>query len=62
MAEINDFGWVFIYVCAFGISDFFVKKFIKNPSILLLYYLLIGLIGIFLLFINIKLNYDFYND
>lgn len=62
MVEINDFGWVFIYVFAFGISDFFVKKFIKTPSILLLYYLFIGLIGIFLLFQNIKLNEHFYTD
>ena len=26
MFNYEDIGWVFIYVCAFGFSDFFVKK------------------------------------
>ena len=46
MFNYEDIGWVFIYVCAFGFSDFFVQKFIKNDLNYLFYYLLIGIIGI----------------
>jgi len=46
MFNYEDIGWVFIYVCAFGFSDFFVKKFIKNEINYLFYYILIGIIGI----------------
>ena len=28
-----DFGWLFIYISAFGINDFLVRKFIKTDSI-----------------------------
>ena len=46
MFNYEDIGWVFIYVCAFGFSDFFVKKVIKNDINYLFYYILIGVIGI----------------
>lgn len=46
MFNYEDIGWVFIYVCAFGFSDFFVKKVIKNDINYLFYYILIGIIGI----------------
>lgn len=45
----NEFGWVFIYIFAFGISDFILKKYLKTDTIYLLYYLIIGFIGIYLL-------------
>ena len=32
MFNYEDIGWVFIYVCAFGFSDYFVKKFIKKKQ------------------------------
>lgn len=44
-----DTGWVFIYVFAFGISDLIVKKFIKTDFTYILYYLCIGLIGLYLM-------------
>jgi len=42
----NELGWVFIYVCAFGFSDLFVKKYIKSEKLYILYYIIIGIIGI----------------
>ena len=44
-----DFGWVLIYVFAFGISDIFVKNYIRSDIILIFYYILIGIIGIYIL-------------
>ena len=45
MNHYDEIGWVFIYVFAFGISDFIIKKFIKSKYIYLLYYILLGIIG-----------------
>ena len=49
-----DFGWLFLYISAFGISDFLVKKFIKSDSIYVYYYIIIGIIGLYLLSNNSK--------
>ena len=46
MFNYEDIGWVFIYVCAFGFSDYFVKKFIKKETKYLLYYAFTGILGI----------------
>ena len=48
-----EFGWVLIYIFAFGISDLFVKHNIYNDSYKIIYYLFIGLFGYYLL--NLKL-------
>jgi len=45
MNNTDEIGWVFIYVFAFGISDYIVKMFIKSDLVYLLYYLLLALIG-----------------
>ena len=45
----GEIGWVFIYLFAFGISDFINKKYLKNDNSYLIYYLLIGSIGFYLL-------------
>ena len=55
MVDFDEFGWVLIYVFAFGISDYFVKKYIKTDLAYILYYLLIGFIGLFILFRNLNL-------
>ena len=49
MDNYDQIGWVFIYVFAFGISDFIIKIFVKSESIYLLYYLLIGIIGMLII-------------
>ena len=46
----NDIGWVIIYLFAFGISDLIVKKYIQTDTIYILYYLLLGCIGFYLVF------------
>jgi hypothetical protein len=45
-----EFGFVFLYVAAFGFSDFFVKYMKLTGMSYLLYYLLIGCIGMYLLY------------
>lgn len=45
---IKEYGWVLIYICAFGISDYIVKKYITSDYSLL-YYLVIGSIGYYIL-------------
>ena len=45
----GEIGWVFIYIFAFGISDFILKKFFKKDIFYLFYYLLVGTIGFYLL-------------
>ena len=50
MEVMNDFGWVIIYVSAFGISDYVVKKYIKSDIMYLFYYLLLGCIGLYFIF------------
>lgn len=46
---LGEVGWVFIYVFAFGISDLFIKHFVKNDYINLIYFVCIGIVGIFML-------------
>ena len=48
----NDFGWVMLYIVAFGISDLIVKKYIKTDSAYVLYYLSLGCIGYYIVFYN----------
>lgn len=43
---IEEVGYVFLYVAAFGFSDFFVKKANLTNSKYLLYYFFILLIGL----------------
>ena len=45
----NEIGWVFIYIFGFGISDYIVKKYIKKDIFYISYYLLMGIIGLYIL-------------
>ena len=45
----REIGWVFIYVFAFGINDYIIKKYIQKDIYYLFYYLLIGFIGYFII-------------
>lgn len=48
MVNLHDIGWIFIYVFAFGISDFLVKKYVKTDSMYISYYLFLGCIGFYI--------------
>jgi hypothetical protein len=45
----TEFGYVLIYLAAFGISDYFVKK-INNDLLSMIYYILLGTIGVLIIF------------
>tara|TARA_Y100000022_G_C13065137_1_gene290764 strand:- start:461 stop:616 length:156 start_codon:yes stop_codon:yes gene_type:complete len=49
----NEVGWVLIYIFAFGVSDYFVKKYIKENFTYLVYYIIVGLIGAFIIIKNL---------
>ena len=49
---LSDFGFIFLYVAAFGFSDYFVKITKITGFKYLIYYLLIGLIGFGILYEN----------
>jgi len=51
-----EFGWILIYVCIFGYSDYFVKNYCKSINIYLLYYFMTGVIGIFIITLHSKKN------
>jgi ABC-type Mn2+/Zn2+ transport system permease subunit len=53
----NEIGWVFIYISAFGLSEYFVKKYLHEDIIVILYYSLIFSIGIWCLY---KSNFNRY--
>lgn len=48
----SEIGWVLIYVFAFGISDFFIKKFVSSNFVYIYYYICIGLVGSFIIYYN----------
>ena len=48
----SEFGFIFLYVAAFGFSDYFVKIYKLKGFQYLTYYLLIGLIGFGILYEN----------
>ena len=50
----SEIGWVFIYIGGFGISDFVVKKYCSGPYLYILYYIIIGVIGISLIKIYVS--------
>ena len=45
-----ELGLIFIYIFAFGISDFLVRKYIGSDQMYLLYFMSIGIIGFLLIF------------
>ena len=50
MGDHFEFGWVLVYVFAFGISDYIVKKYIKNDYEYIFYYIILGIIGLILIY------------
>lgn len=47
-----EFGFIFLYVAAFGFSDYFVKIMKFKDFYYILYYILIGIIGFYILYIS----------
>ena len=47
MGNHTDIGYIFLYVAAFGFSDYIVEKYklLKNELYYMIYYLIILLIG-----------------
>ena len=43
------FGWIFIYIVAFGVNDFLVKKYVKTDLLYIIYYFFLGCIGLYIL-------------
>jgi hypothetical protein len=55
----TEFGWLFLYICIFGLSDYIVNKWIKTDVAYILYYFTAGVIGFGLLYYNrTKYNKD----
>ena len=52
MNNLNNLGWVFIYIFSFGISDYIEKKYIKSDVNYIKYYILIAIIGNILILQN----------
>ena len=50
----TEFGWLFLYICIFGLSDYIVNKWIKTDLAYILYYFTAGIIGFGLLYYNHK--------
>lgn len=48
----DEIGFVFLYVAAFGFSDYFVKVYKLDGISYMLYYALIGIIAVFILCYN----------
>ena len=60
MGNHTDIGYIFLYVAAFGFSDYIVEKYklIKNEIYYMIYYILILIIG----FIIIRNPYNIVED
>ena len=56
MDNLNELGWLFIYIFSFGISDFLVKKYIKTDSMYIIFYLFLGCIGFYIISITGHFN------
>lgn len=48
--NINQIAWLFIYIFAFGISDMYVRKYLTTPTRKISYYVIFGIIGLFILY------------
>ena len=48
----TEFGWLFLYVCIFGLSDYIVNRLIHTDTEYIIYYFTIGVIGFGLIYYN----------
>ena len=44
----EEYSRVFIYLSAFGLSDLVVRNYVKSFQTRLLYYVVLGLLGVYL--------------
>lgn len=56
-----DFGYVFVYVTAFGFSDLIVKHYIPDNMDKIIYYSVIGLFGASIVIYDKKIK-PYYRD
>ena len=49
--NMNQIAWLFIYIFAFGISDMYVHKYLTTATKKISYYAIVGIIGLFILYI-----------
>jgi len=47
--NLNQIAWLFIYIFAFGLSEFYVNKYLITSISKITYYVLFGIIGIIIL-------------
>jgi len=57
-----EFGWIFIGICMFGVSDYLARTFCKTNNDCLIYYILLGIIGIIIVHNNSIYWEDFYQS
>lgn len=57
----TEFGWLFLYVCIFGLSDYIVNKWIKTDLPYILYYFTAGIIGFGFLYYNNQTTHNKHN-
>ena len=50
-----EFAYILIYLSAFGISDYIIKK-LNNEIFSMIYYILLGIIGVLILNDSIKMH------
>ena len=48
--NINQLAGVFIYIFAFVIIDMYVRKYLTTPTRKISYYVIFGIIGLFILY------------
>ena len=58
MGNHTDIGYIFLYVAAFGFSDYIVEKYklIKNDFYYIIYYIFILIIGLILVYNPYNIN------
>tara|TARA_B100001093_G_C26668265_1_gene944986 strand:- start:868 stop:1041 length:174 start_codon:yes stop_codon:yes gene_type:complete len=49
-----DLGWLFLYLAAFGLSDFFAGSILKVDSYKMIYYAMLLSIGVIIMHIHYK--------
>ncbi len=53
---LSNSGWLFLYISGFGISNFIVSKYIKKDIHKIIYFIIFGIIGVFILICNKIMN------
>lgn len=52
----SDLGWLFLYLAAFGFSDFFADSILKVDSYKMIYYGILLAVGVIIMHMNYNNN------